>query len=154
MAWLAAGRAGLEGECGKTHREPHLAGNSSMLGGVLERERDRWFLWLPVLYGGGAGIYFQLGFEPSLTSALVPAAMAFVVWSVLRRGTVVVVLVAAALAVASGFAAAKLRTLWVGAPVLDRTLNLVTVSGWVELVEPRAGRGVRITLRVADMRGV
>ena len=53
-----------------------------------------------------------------------------------------------------GFAAAKIRTAIVIAPVLERPLNLVDVKGWVELVEPRVGRGQRITLRVASIRGL
>ncbi len=120
----------------------------------LERERDRWFLWLPVLYGAGAGIYFILLQEPGFAAALMPVPIALALWLVFKRGTLVVVTTGAFLAATLGFAAAKLRTEWVSGPVLERPLNLVEVKGWVELVEPRAGRGQRITLRVASIRGV
>lgn len=120
----------------------------------LEAERDRWFLWLPVFYGAGVGFYFSLPTEPGFLASLMAVPAALVAWLVFRRGSLVVVTVAAALLVALGFAAAKVRTWWVTAPVLERPLNLVEVRGWVESVEPRAGRGQRITLRVAAIRGL
>ncbi len=120
----------------------------------LEAERDRWFLWLPVLYGAGIGLYFSLPVEPGFLAVLMPVPVALALWLVFRRGTVVVIATAAALLVTLGFAAAKVRTTWVTAPVLERPLNLVEVKGWVESVEPRAGRGQRITLRVATIRGL
>ena len=120
----------------------------------LDAERDRWFLWLPVIYGAGVGFYFALGEEPGLLAALMPLPIAIALWLVFTRGTLVVVGTGALLALTLGFAAAKMRTSLVTAPVLERPLNLVDVKGWVELVEPRAGRGQRITLRVASIRGL
>ena len=58
-----------------------------------------------------------------------PVPIALALWLVFRRGTLVVVAAAALLAVTLGFAAAKLRTGWVAAPVLERPLNLVEVQG-------------------------
>ncbi len=137
-------------------RAPGIAG-WRVRGGLvarLEAERDRWFLWLPVFYGTGIGLYFSLPFEPGFLAASMAVPVAFVVWLVFRRGTLVVISAAAALLVALGFAAAKARTWWVTAPVLERQINLVEVKGWVEIVEPRVGRGQRITLRVAAIRGL
>jgi competence protein ComEC len=111
-------------------------------------------MWLPVLYGAGAGAYFSLTIEPSMAAALAPVPAALVAWLVFRRGTMAVVATAMALLLTLGFAAAKSRTAWVAAPVLERPLNLVEVRGWVELVEPRAGRGQRLTLRLVSIRGV
>ena len=44
---------------------------------ALEREQDRWFLWLPVLFVGGIVAYFALDQEPDprLALALVLAAI-------------------------------------------------------------------------------
>jgi competence protein ComEC len=79
----------------------------------------------------------------------VPAALALaLVW---RHGALAVVGTSAAIAVALGFAAAKLRTEWVHAPVLERQLGPVEVTGFVELVEPRATRGERISLRITKL---
>lgn len=154
MAWLAAERPELD-----EGRRPMGFGSAVLsaaatLARLLERERDRWFLWLPVLYGAGVGLYFQQLSEPALAAALMPAPIALVLWVLLRRGTLTIVCAGIALAITCGFAAGKLRTLWVTSPVLERPLNLVMVSGWVEQIEPRAGRGQRITLRVAEMRGL
>ncbi len=33
---------------------------------VLERERERWVLWLPVFLGLGIGFYFALPEEPPI----------------------------------------------------------------------------------------
>ncbi len=129
-------------------------GPSGRLARRLDLERDRWFLWLPVIYGSGIGLYFALAEEPGLLTALMPVPIALVLWLVLTRGTLTVVVTGITLALALGFAAAKLRTQWVTAPVLERPINLAEVRGWVEQVEPRAGRGQRITLRVASIRGL
>ena len=120
----------------------------------LEVERDRWFLWLPVLYGAGVALYFALAEEPLVLVALAPVPVALVFRLVFRRGTLVVAATGIAMALALGFAAAKLRTEFVRAPVLERQLNLVEVRGFIELVEPRAGRGQRLTLRVIAIRGL
>lgn len=138
-----------------THAEPDSPRSvARRLSMRLEAERDRWFLWLPVLYGSGIAAYFALKTEPSLLVATMPAIAALVFWALLRRGTLTVVAASVVLALTLGVAAAKLRTMWVAAPLLERPLNLAEVRGWVELVEPRVGRGQRITLRVASIRGV
>ncbi|MGE3711350.1 MAG: ComEC/Rec2 family competence protein, partial [Hyphomicrobiaceae bacterium] len=121
---------------------------------LLERERGRWFLWAPVLYGAGVAVYFGLATEPSIAAALVPLITALVLRVVFSRGTLTVVATGAAVGMALGFAAAKLRTEWVRAPVLERQLSGAAVRGWVELVEPRSGRGERITIRVHAISGI
>jgi competence protein ComEC len=120
----------------------------------LEAERDRWALWVPVIYGTGIAAYFQLTVEPGLVAALAPLVAALALYFVLRSGTLVVAAVGIVLTFTAGFAAAKLRALAVDAPVIERRVGLAEVTGWVELVEPRAGRGQRITLRVASIKGL
>jgi len=120
----------------------------------LEAEQDRWFLWLPVLYGIGIVAYFALPTEPSLWVALSLAAGAFAVRLAWRGGTIAAVLTGTAVTASLGFAAAKLRAEWVATPMLERRIGPVEVRGFLELVEPRAGRGERLTLRVASIRGV
>src|SRR5919108_4774711 len=118
---------------------------------ALEQEQDRWFLWVPVLFGLGVVLYFGLATEPHLLAALTPVPAALALALVWRRGVPAVVCTSAAIAVALGFAAAKLRTEWVRAPVLERQIGPVEVAGFVELVEPRETRGQRITLRVTKL---
>jgi competence protein ComEC len=118
----------------------------------LEAEQERWFCWLPVFLGCGIGAYFALPVEPSLVLALVPLVV-MLAWSGARtgRGTFASLLVAALLAATFGFALAKLRVEWVRAPVLERQINSTEVRGWVEQVEPKAGGGQRLTLRVVAL---
>ena len=51
----------------------------------LEAEHDRWFLWLPVLFGTGIAFYFLLPTEPPLLMAVLPAAAALALYLAGRR---------------------------------------------------------------------
>jgi competence protein ComEC len=122
--------------------------------GAFEAEQDRWFLWTPVLFGAGVILYFALPVEPSLASALVPVLAVVAVRAAWRRDGTALVWIGALLAIALGLAAAKLRADWVAAPVLQRQLGPVEVRGWIELVEPRPGRGQRVTVLVSSITGL
>lgn len=154
MAYLDAPRGESRDDADDRLRARAPRSWAARLSATLEAERDRWFLWLPVIYGGGAGAYFSLLEEPSLLVSLAPVAIAMALWAVFRRGTLLVLTTALLLAFTLGFAAAKLRTLWVTAPVLERQLNSVDVRGSAELIEPRPNNSQRITIRVASIRGV
>jgi len=158
----ADGVFGAPGEAGADHgplppaNTPvrNVAAAALTLAGTLEAERLRWFLWLPVCMGVGIAVYFSLAFEPSGVSVagVVLAGMALrLVW---HRGLAGNLITGALVAGVIGFGLAKLRTEWVRAPVLERTLYRADVRGIVELVEPRPERGERITLRVTSIEGV
>lgn len=122
----------------------------------LEAEQDRWFLWLPVMFGAGIALYFALPSEPLTLVALMPPVAALALHLAGPRAGLAGVATTALLAVALGIAAAKLRTEWVRAPVLPAAsepgrARPVDVSGYVELIEPRAGKGQRLTLAVTAM---
>jgi competence protein ComEC len=118
----------------------------------IEAEQDRWFLWLPVLFGAGIALYFALPSEPPALIALMPAVATFALHLAGPRTGLAGIAAAALLAAALGLAAAKLRTEAVRAPVLEGERQPVDVSGYVELIEPRAAKGQqRITLRVTAM---
>ncbi|MFZ4806927.1 MAG: ComEC/Rec2 family competence protein [Hyphomicrobiaceae bacterium] len=119
--------------------------------GDLVAERDRWFLWATVLFGGGIAIYFALPVEPRLASVLALAVAAVALQVAWRQGLAAVVVGGALVALATGLAAAKIRTEFAGGPTLTRPLYNTEVRGYVELVEPRPGRGQRITLRVSAL---
>lgn len=112
----------------------------------LEAERAGWFYWQPVAFGTGCAIYFASPVEPGLwiiaSLALVAVALIALRPSGTLPGAIVAVLALAAL----GFVAAKLRTEWVRAPVLEERLGPVDVRGFIELVEPKADGGERLTL--------
>ena len=120
------------------------------LAATLLSEHDRWFLWTPVLFGIGIFCYFRLSWEPNLLAALMPALAVLGLAPVLRRGALAMLAVNGAIALTLGFGAAKVRTEWVAAPVLERQLKGVEVEGFVELVEPRPA-GQRLTIRVTKL---
>lgn len=120
------------------------------LGAILEAERSQWFCWMPVLVGLGIGMYFSLGFEPHLAVTLAPLAIVAVLRLASRAGALRA-MASVVLAVCAGFAAAKVRTELTRAPVLPRPMHAVEVRGIVDLVEPRATRGQRVSLRVIHM---
>ena len=122
-------------------------------------ERDRWVLWLPVMFGSGIAIYFGLSFEPPLWLGPVGVAAVLLAAFVVRKtggqggGALLAVLVMAGMTVA-GFAAAQWRTAAVAAPVLNERIGPTTVSGLVIDVETFPN-GSRVTFekpRIAGLR--
>lgn len=121
----------------------------------LEAEQDRCFYWLPVMIGLGIGVYFALPIEPSLLTALAPL-LSVVAWRMATgaggpRGLISALMLAGLTAATLGFALAKLRTEYTRAPVLTKQMGAAEVRGWIELVEPRAQRGQRLTVRIASI---
>lgn len=121
---------------------------------MLAEERPRFVNWLPVLFGLGIWCYFALGVEPSLPAAALPLISGVVLCAVARREGTVRLMGLALVIIGAGFAVAKARTERVAAPVLDRTLRAVEVTGIVERREPHAKRGERLTLRLVSIEDV
>jgi competence protein ComEC len=118
---------------------------------MLEREQDRWFLWLPVLFAGGIVTYFALADEPAARVALALLVGAIGLTLAARHAPLGLCFGGAALAFATGFAAAKLRTEMVRAPVLAHELRYANLTGFVEAHELREKGRARITLRVLTL---
>jgi len=127
-----------------------LARLLARLSAMLEAESDRWFLWLPIVFGIGIGIYFSLPQEPGTTIVFVAIVIAASLCLMTRAFPLVWIIAIACLCAALGFADAKLRTTLVDQPVLKKSRTL-TVHGWVERTENRLPRGARITLRVFEV---
>jgi competence protein ComEC len=109
-------------------------------------ERERWPLWLPVLFGLGAAAYFASAVEPWLP-ALITAIFGVILAARAARGLPgPFILLLASLMLLGGFAAAELRAHLVAAPVLERPLELALVSGLVRDVEPLEKDAVRVVL--------
>jgi competence protein ComEC len=87
---------------------------------TLEAEQERWFLWLPVMFGGGIALYSWLPAEPWVVAAVLPVVGALALHLTVGRGGMAALMTAALLTVAFGIAAAKLRTEVMRAPVLKR----------------------------------
>ena len=114
---------------------------------ALEEERSRWFYWLPVVFGAGIGFYFLLPREPPLLGVLSLCCAAFAFRMMATKGSGVL-LCSVLVAVSAGLSVAKLRSERLAAPVLEKRYRAIEVRGHVELVEPRPGKGERITLRL------
>jgi competence protein ComEC len=114
---------------------------------ALEAERDRWILWVPVLFAAGVLSYFALADEPAMRVALALSLGALGFSLAIRHARLGLCIGGAALAFASGFAVAKLRTELVRAPVLAQEFRYVTVSGFVEAHELREKGRARLMLR-------
>jgi competence protein ComEC len=137
---------------GMPHAERASAGSPiAWIVRQLEAEQERWFLWLPVMFGAGIALYFLLPEEPWAVVALLPVVAALAVHLTVARGAIAALMTGALLATALGIAAAKLRTEAVRAPVLQKQVGPVDVYGFVELVEPRASKGQRVTIRVTAL---
>jgi competence protein ComEC len=127
----------------------------------IAAERERWLLFAPVAIGAGVGLYFALPVEPPLWPLLAVgvAGVALALFALagalgLARGGPGFLILGLALAgVGGGMAAAKFRTLSVAAPVLEKRVGPVLVSGRVESVEDRAA-GRRVVLENVTIPGV
>ena len=115
------------------------AGFRVYLDALWAAERQRLFLWVPVLFGAGCGLYLTLPVEP--VGWVAPAAAGlFAAFALLLRRHVAPALALAALALfAAGVAAADWRTERVRAPVLAEPIGPTDVSGRVVWVG--AGEG-------------
>lgn len=118
------------------------------LGDGLAEQRDRIFLWCPVFFGAGIGVYLSVENEPqrwvlilNATLALCAAWAAFV--PVLRGPAFLIIWMCA------GFGGAALRSAWVSAPVLMGQYS-GPVEGTITLVD-RASNG-RMRLTLGDLR--
>lgn len=114
---------------------------------ILEQENDRLFLWVPVFFGTGVGVYFSLVSEPSVLVVFSVLAAAFAVFFLFSQSDTGKVLATAMLLCAFGLADAKLRSVLVDAPVLQAKTRVVALKGWLEKIEPKVGHGQRLTIR-------
>jgi competence protein ComEC len=114
---------------------------------ALDRQEGRLLVWWPVVLAIGIGVYFSLPFEPDWRLALGLAAASVAIAAAARRRAGSGYAVGLALfALATGFAAAALRTHLVAAPVIAERLGPVDVAGTVSEVEARGAGRVALTI--------
>ena len=100
----------------------------------VRAQAQRWFLWTPVAFGGGAAVYIGLLNEPPIWAAGLAAGIALLVAFAVRLwGRSRVLMIAAGLLAfaASGFATGVVKAWWVASPVAPADRSPVTVEGWV-----------------------
>ncbi|MGI9386496.1 MAG: ComEC/Rec2 family competence protein, partial [Methyloligellaceae bacterium] len=118
---------------------------------LSETNRYRLFLWVPVCFAAGIGIYFLLAREPSAAMVIAIGLVAIAAKLIVRNGTFGLAITFAALCVALGFANAKLRTEMVRTPKLTHKIGPVTMTGRVVEAERRRPSGQRVTFRVLSL---
>ncbi|MEC9368272.1 MAG: ComEC/Rec2 family competence protein [Pseudomonadota bacterium] len=126
-------------------------GAPSRAAALLLSESDRWFLWIPVLFGAGIALYFSLADEPSPVIPLSGIAIALMLLWPGRSRPLLWAGAGALACLLAGFAAAQYRTGSVEAPRLTRNSGAAEVTGWVERSEPRGEASHRLTLRVISI---
>ena len=124
---------------------------------LLEEERPRWLLWLPVALGSGITLLFALPGEPPLWAGGLAgvAGLACIVSSIRswRGGAAVgAVLLLTVAASCLGFALAQVRLNTVAAPILART-GAYGIEGRVVDLAPLP-KGVRVLLDDVALAGV
>lgn len=87
---------------------------------MLEFQRDRLFLWLPVFFGVGVAIYFSLRIEPSTFQLWAIGAVGIVAMLIIRRSRLIQTAIFSSLMmVAFGYVYTAIRTNMIAAPVLS-----------------------------------
>ncbi|MDF2809117.1 MAG: hypothetical protein K0S56_148 [Microvirga sp.] len=135
---------------------PSLRRFGSGLAVDLAREvgERRGFLWLPVGFAIGIGLYFGASHEPSVIVAAGLAVLLAGLAFAARGQAVAFHLLSGGAVIAAGFGFATLHTARIDHPVLSAQLVAAEVSGFVERAELRTKDGKqngRIVLRVTAL---
>lgn len=96
--------------------------------------------------GIGVGLYFAAPEEPGFAGPLIAFFLAVFLAYRLRRQWWLYILCVGLAAIAAGFSAGKLRTLWVDAPRISRPVT-ADLAGLILSHEPRTGGSARLILR-------
>ena len=86
-----------------------IEGAGGTLSALLDAEQGRWFLWLPVFFGAGIGLYFELFEEPDFSLSLGLFVAALALRMLAQRNLFAFLVTSVLLCVSAGFFAAKLR---------------------------------------------
>jgi competence protein ComEC len=130
-------------------------GFTQWLAAEIAAERDRWFPWAIACFGFGSLLYFVLSSEPPLWLALLLLMAGLAIALAARRSDALLPRFLCLCLDAScfGFAAAKLRTEIVAAPVITSDRVPVTTEGRIETVLMEDATNARIVLlptRIGD----
>ncbi len=117
----------------------------------LDAEQGRWFLWVPVFFGTGVGAYFALPYEPDITLALGFFIAALSMRVLARSHLFAFLLTSILLCGSAGFLAAKIRTMVMAAPVLERH-GAYDIEGFVESFDRQTPKRGRAVIRLSSMK--
>ena len=119
---------------------------------IVDAQRGRLFLWLPVCFGIGIGVFFAQSLEPSVTLlGVILAGVILGLLALIKTPPRVAPLLIAMLTVSMGFFAAGLRSHMVSEPVL--TFRYYgPVEGRVIHIDRSASDALRLTLDRVTLR--
>lgn len=107
-------------------------------------------VWAPVAIGCGVGAYFSLKTEPAWQIGVIALAISLIM---LNRAPRFGRIARAAVFASLGFVAADIRTAQVAAPILDRDLGIVAVSGRLISIEEGASSR-RLVIALNSIEGI
>ena len=130
-----------------------LLSGSKVAAATLARQADRWFLWTPVLFALGIGLYFA--FPASLDGLRGPAIIGAAVLAagLLRAWQGLVMAALAVGCIGLGVVSADYRTGAVAGPVLTRPLS-TELTGKVIWAEPTERGGLRAEVAPDGLKGL
>lgn len=121
---------------------------------ILENQRHRLFLWVPVMFGVGIAVYFAVPFEPDLRWILA-VALAGMVFGVFARFPHIVVssIFASSMLICLGYSYAAYRTITVHSPVLAWRYY-GAIEGRVVNIDRSNSNAVRVMLDNVYLPGI
>jgi competence protein ComEC len=117
----------------------------------LDAEQGRWFLWVPVFFGSGVGVYFALPNEPDFTLAFGLFFASLALRALGRWNLLAFLLTSVLLCMSAGFLAAKVRTAVMAAPIIERH-GAYDIEGFVESFDRQTPKRARTIIRLASMK--
>ncbi len=129
---------------------------------IIYVQKENMFLWVPVFFALGVGLYFSLPFEPPLILCVFILLFWGAVHVLIRPlmyggiiGKAIVYISLIILLFLSGMATSTLRNAVVNTTILDKKIGPVTVIGDIEYIEELGEpKGSRITLSSLVIEGV
>ncbi len=109
-------------------------------------ERERWLLWVPVLFGAGIGIYFLLPREPSLWFSAIVVEAIIILAFIWRMNRLRLMLLAVIAIIFAGFINIQLKAYYIGHQAkFDKTQTLY-LNGKISNIDKNYRGQMRITL--------
>ena len=128
-------------------REARIFQMGQVLKEAFVRQEPSLFLWCPVLFAIGIGLYFSLSVEPPLWAGPAVFLIFLVVLTAAKQSRIGLILISGLCLAAAGFSAAQIRAALVHTPMLGKTLGPVWIEGIIlELEKLGPKEGSRIVL--------
>ncbi|MEZ5691282.1 MAG: ComEC/Rec2 family competence protein [Rickettsiales bacterium] len=120
---------------------------------LLYNEKQRFVLWIPVLFAVGIGIYFSLNSEPDIYRTFYGCAVLIVTILLFRRNPSLKLLAISLFIISLGILRAEIRTYEVAAPVLRKEIFFRKIEGKItDIINHRKGKKIILSeLKIAGV---